>query len=174
VRLRAATLFALVGSQAMALAPLPPCDGVAEAGMQIGDIQVLGGDAAESGVTVERYGNSIDLQDNVYVSRPGPVPALNEFHGVRVTSCSTGDFLAIPQVEVDTVNGSLAATEFLRASVQSSRRVTFGAVRQAAKAVYGKVIVLRETEETCSCSVYFPDLKPARMTAFEDRTDVEP
>lgn len=169
----AGAVLALTGLPGLALTPLPPCDGVVEAGMILFRVQPLGDYDAQTGATVEDYSNAMRVVDTVYVSRPGPTPALNKFSGARVTFCPTGEFVAIRGAGVEAVSNSLAATEFLRADVQAGRRVSFADIKRAARAVYGDVIVLRETEQTCACATFFPDLKPGGMTRFEDRTDVE-
>lgn len=161
-----------VALPAAALTPPLPCDPVKEADMTVSDVQILGS-TMNSGVTVEYYANATTLIDTVYVRRPGPVPELTDFAGVRVLACATGDFVAIPGASAGSVNSSLSATEFLRARVQSDKPLRFADVKKAAKAVYGKVIVLRESEQTCGCNTFFPDLKPAAMTGFTDRTNVE-
>ncbi len=156
---------------AAALTPPLPCSPVTEADMTIYNVQILGN--GTSGVTVEGYANATTLRDTIYERRPGPVAALTDFSGSRVTFCETGDFVAIPGVSPASVNDSLSATEFLRAQVKADKRLRFADVKKAAKAVYDDVIVLRETEQTCACSIYFPDLKPAAMTGFSDRANVE-
>jgi len=169
---RAALILALTSTPAVALTPLPPCE-LAEAGMVIGAVGVLGDYDANSGVTVERYANNHKVVNDVYTPVSAPVPQLEDFNGVRVTHCASGDFLAIRGVDVTEVSSALAATEFLRGAVQSGKRPTFAQVERAARAVYGGVIRLRETEQTCGCNTYYPDLKPAGMTAFGARTDIE-
>lgn len=166
------TLFCLIAAPAAALTPLPPCNVEIEADMTVYDVQRLG-DSDTAGVTVEDYANATTLTDTVYEPRPGPVPALNGFSGARVTFCATGDFVAIPGQNASTVNSSLSATEFLRGKLQKAQPVRFADLRRAAKAVYGDVIVLRESDETCACSAFYPDLRPAGMTAYADRTDVD-
>jgi hypothetical protein len=55
--------------------------------------------------------------------------------------------------------------------VQAGQPVGRSDLQSAVRAVYGKQIRLKETAETCGCSVLFPDLKPGGMTPFENRTD---
>jgi hypothetical protein len=167
-------LSMLTGTAAQALTPLPPCVGM-EAGMNTYDLYPLDPDTNASGVTIEAYQVDTkpdDTPEGVYRDQPAPVAALDGFYGIRVTHCASGTFHAI-----DTRNGpsevaaALAATEFLRASVKAGKPVSRGDLASAIRAVYGKQLRLKETEETCGCSVYFPDMKPKGMTPFEDRTD---
>ncbi len=141
--------------------------------MEVRDVQILGGYDALSGVIVESYWNKVEAKGGVYTARPAPVHELDDFRGVRVTICATGEFLAIRDVDPVEVSSALAATEFLRGAIKAGKQVNARQVQKAAKAVYGPVIHLRETEETCGCNIYFPDLRPAGMTAFEARTDIE-
>jgi hypothetical protein len=171
---RALLLSVLAATPAQALTPLQPCEGM-EAGMVTYGLYPLDPDTNASGVTLESY--QVDFQpddsaEGVYRNQPAPVGALSDFFGVRVTHCASGTFFAI-----DTRNGpsevaaALAATEFLRADVQAGRAISRGDLSSSVRAVYGKQLRLTETEETCGCSVYFPDLKPKGMTPFENRTD---
>ncbi|MGL4236975.1 hypothetical protein [Tabrizicola sp.] len=164
----------LTGTAAQALTPLPPCDGM-EAGMNTYNLHALDPDTNASGVTVESY--QVDTQPDdspqgVYRDQPAPVPALDGFYGVRVTHCASGTFHAIEGGEDPfTVAAALAATEFLRPKVKAGQSVGRNELASAIRAVYGKQLRLKETEETCGCSVLFPDLKPKGMTPFENRTD---
>lgn len=166
------TLVTLVVLPAHALAPPPPCEGT-EAGMSTYELTVLDPEHAASGVVLERYQvGSAPGPDDVYVDLPAPVGALEGFYGVRITHCASGIFHA---VETDqrpgTVAAALAATEFLRAKVQDGRRVGRNELAQAVRAVYGQQTRLRETEETCGCSLVFPELRPRGMTPYGERTD---
>ena len=167
-----AAALAVAASQGQALVPLPPCEGVVEAGMAIHDTFAFGDFDAPTDYVVELYFNAQTLENNVYVDLPAPVPALRDFYGTRITSCATGEFLAIDGVKSDQVNASLSATEFLRDDLKAGRKISFRQIRRAAEAVYGKVLVLRETEETCGCAMYRPELRPRAMTAFEKRVNV--
>jgi hypothetical protein len=164
----------LNATAAEALTPLPPCEGM-EAGMVTYGLYPLDPDTNASGVTIESY--QVDYQpddsaEGVYRNQPAPIDALTDFQGIRVTHCASGAFFA-----VDTRNGpsevaaALGATEFLRDEVKAGKAISRNDLRSAIRAVYGKQLQLRETEETCGCSVYFPDLKPKGMTPFENRTD---
>ena len=172
---RVATIVGiLTGTAAQALTPLPPCEGM-EAGMVTYGLTVLDPDTHASGVTVEYY--QVNSQpdaspEGVYTDQPAPVAELEGFYGVRVTHCASGDFHAIDGGgNTDAVAAALAATEFLRSEVQAGKRVGRNDLASAVRAVFGKTPKLKETEETCGCSVYFPDAKPAGMTPFENRTD---
>lgn len=169
--IRAGVAVMIGVTPALALTPPLPCES-SESNMTTYGLQTLDPSGA-SGVTVEHYYNSVVQQGEALVNAPAPVAELQGFRGVRVTLCSTGDFLVIPDQDPVSVAAALSATEFLRADVQAGRPATFDALRLAARAVYGPPLVLRETEETCGCSWYFPDLKPANMANFEDRTDVQ-
>ena len=168
----ALTLAAISVVPVSALAPPLPCEGI-EANMVTGELYIFGPDNVSTGVVVERYFNATELRDNVYVSRPAPVPHLVEFYGVRVTYCPTGQFLAIDAQSPAEVDAALSATEFLRPRLQAGQPVRFDDLRRAANAVYGGAIVLRETEETCGCNMFFPEVRPQGMRSFQDRTDVE-
>ncbi|UYV35960.1 hypothetical protein N4R57_12985 [Rhodobacteraceae bacterium D3-12] len=154
------TLGAVIalGSVAMpvqALSPLPPCGGV-EGGMRISGAQDFG--HYKSGLVVERYSN-LD-KGNIVGGAPGPVPALNNFSGMRITDCRSGRMVALHGVGLQVVQ-ELSATEFLRSKVQGEKRVRLSDVEKAAKALYGqnnyvRIIKLRETEETCACREFFP------------------
>jgi hypothetical protein len=173
--IRLATLIAiLTGTSAQALTPPLPCEGM-EAGMNTYGLMALDPDTNASGVTVEYY--QVDSQpdaspEGVYRDQPAPVADLDGFYGVRVTHCASGAFHAIAGGgEPRTVAAALAATEFLRGKVQAGKAVGRNDLASAVRAVFGKQLKLRETEETCGCSVFFPDAKPAGMTPFENRTD---
>lgn len=172
---RAAILLCVMTATAsQALTPPPPCEGM-EGGMVTYGLYPLDPDTNASGVTIESY--QVDFQpdaspEGVYRNQPAPVDALTDFQGIRVTHCASGTFHAI-----DTRNGAsevaaaLGATEFLRDEVQAGKAVSRNDVASAIRAVYGKQLRLKETEETCGCSFYFPDFKPKGMTPFENRTD---
>ena len=168
--IRAGVAVMIGVTPALALTPPLPCES-SESNMTTYGLQALY-PTGESGVTVEHYYNSVVQHGDALVNAPAPVAQLQGFRGVRVTMCSTGDFLVIPDQDPVSVAAALSATEFLRADLQAGRPVTFDALRRAARVVYGAPLVLRETEETCGCSWYFPDLKPASMANFENRTDV--
>jgi len=167
---------ALIGSvsTAQALAPPLPCEGY-ESGMITHDLTILDPDLHKSGVTIERY--QVDMQpddshNGVFRPVPAPVAALDGFFGVRVMHCATGHFHAIETTQrTATVAAALGATEFLRASVKDGQPVSRAELADAVRAVYGKQIQLRETEETCGCNGAFPELRPKGMTAYEQRTD---
>lgn len=165
--------LALMGAPAAALAPLPPCEGVIEANMMVGGIQPLGGWGHPGGVTVESCRIAMDPQGGTYVPRPAPLPQLARFDGARVTVCATGAFLAIPGRAPDEVALALAATEFLRGPLAAGRAVGIGPLREAARALYPGVIELRDTEQTCACQALFDHLRPAGMTRFQDRADID-
>ena len=157
--IRAAIILStLAGTAAHALTPLPPCE-LEEGGMNVYGVTGLGDGG--SGVVVEAYTNTVRLVGTVYEPQPGPVPALNGFSGVRAVHCASGQFVAFDDVGDPYVSAqTLAATELLRAKVQAGKAVTFGDLKRAVTAVYGKPITLRETEETCSCGTYYPGLWP--------------
>ena len=171
---RVILLSMLTAPAAQALTPLPPCVGM-EAGMHTYELSPLDPDTNASGVTVEFYqvdSQPDDSPEGVYRDQPAPVAALNSFYGVRVTHCASGVFHAIATRNGPSeVAAALGATEFLRSKVKAGKPVNRGDLAAAVRAVYGKQLQLRETEETCGCSVYFPDLKPKGMTPFENRTD---
>jgi hypothetical protein len=121
----------------------------------------------------EAYGNARVLENGVEVSRPPPVPELEGFQGTRIMSCATGEFLALNRQGLNDVVTAMTATEFLRDKVRAGEPVAFSELRQAAEALYGPVLVLRETGQTCACEAYFDELRPAGQTPYEERTDVE-
>ena len=167
----ATPLMVLLAVPAIALAPPPPCS-LIEANMYVSYQGVLGGEV--SGMVVEAYSDPSDAVENgVYVYRQASIPQLHAFRGVRVTNCATGQFLAIPDVGVSEVSAALEATEFLRDDVQNGRPVSWRDVIRAAEALYDNVGLFRETEETCGCGWLAPDARPAGMTPFDQRTDVD-
>ncbi|WP_306736730.1 hypothetical protein [Marimonas arenosa] len=114
----------------------------------------------DSGFVIEGYVN-LD-RDGVIGGADGPVPALNDFNGMRITDCRTGRMLALDGVFPSDMD-VLTATEFLRAKVQGEKRFRLTDIEKAAEAVYGnkkyvRIIKLREIEETCACREYFPGL----------------
>ena len=69
--------------------------------------------------------------------------------------------LAIDGIGAYDAAGPLLATEFLRETVKAERAFTLQDVARAADALYGdepgiRILSLRETEETCACSEYYP------------------
>ena len=148
-------LVLVAGGAAQALTPLPPCDGP-EGGMMVYGVDYFGHD--RTGFVIEGYRN-LDA-GNVIGGAKGPVEALNDFSGVRITDCRTGRMLAIHGVFPD-VQDMMTATEFLRGKVQAEKAIAMRDVEKAAKALWGKdgyvrLVKLRETEETCACGEYFP------------------
>lgn len=162
---------ALAALPAHALTPPLPCEGT-EAGMTTYELTALDPDW-KSGVVIERYQvGSAPGPDGVYADRPGPIGALEGFYGVRITHCGSGIFHAVKTDQrPGTVAAALAATEFLRAKVKAGQTVGRGELAQAVRAVYGMQTRLRETEETCGCSVSFPELRPRGMKPYGERTD---
>jgi hypothetical protein len=168
----AAAAFAASLGPAVALAPPLPCEG-SEAGMSTYEMTVLDRDLGKSGVVIERYQVDMVLDDTgVYQPGKGPVASLDGFFGVRVIHCASGYFHAIDTTQdAVTVAAVLSATEYLRAKVQGGKAVTRTELASAVRAVYGKQIRLRETEETCGCNAAFPELRPKGMRPFPERTD---
>jgi len=162
-----AACLGLAATQVGALTPLPPCEGE-EGGMVIGYLTSLD-DMVVSGVVIESFRYTVRLEGTVYQPQPGPVAALNGFSGSRVTHCPTGRILAVPGVGASELSVALAATEFLRTKVKAGRPVSFAEVQRAARALYGTVISLRETEQTCGCAAYYPDVLPKGMTPYAER-----
>ncbi|WP_299687165.1 hypothetical protein [uncultured Tateyamaria sp.] len=151
-----ALLLVATSHMGAALTPLPPCHGVEEGEMRVGDTLKFAR-TSKSIVTLENYMDPFEPQaDGVYGHRNATIKALHDFNGVRLVDCATGRFLAInDQPELAVVSAALAATEFLRADVQADQPVTFNDVRRAAHALYsGDVLELRETEVTCGCQWY--------------------
>ncbi|MFN3644631.1 MAG: hypothetical protein ACK4TB_17110 [Gemmobacter sp.] len=170
----AAAVLGVAAAAAWAEVPPPACEGM-EAGMVTHRLTILDPATGGSGITLERY--QVDMQPDgspqgVYRALPAPVPALDGFFGVRVVHCASGAFHAIDtQQSPETVAAALAATEHLRAEVQAGRRVGQAALSAAVRAVYGRTVQLRETDETCGCAAAFPDLRPQGMTPFGARGD---
>lgn len=148
-------------AQAQALEPLPPCFNTVESGMLIGAPVPLGHD--RSGIMIEGY------EDDRNGGTPAPPDSLKGFSGMRIVACASGRFLTLDtDAYNDSSDISLPATEFLRRAVQDGRPLKFDNVVRAARAVYpGRVALFRETDETCGCSVFFPNLKPAELKAFD-------
>lgn len=165
-------LACLLAAPATALTPPFPCTDLTEANMVTTDVDVLGGYDAKSGVIVEAYRNKVVEQKGAYNSLPPPVPALESFSGTRVTHCASGRILAVRDVWSSDVRAALAATEFLRDKLKAGQKVSFGEVKAAVTAVYGKPIELRETAQTCGCNNYFDELRPKSQTPYGQRKDV--
>ncbi|MEQ8898927.1 MAG: hypothetical protein RID23_17745 [Roseovarius sp.] len=148
---------ALWAGAALALTPMPPCDGE-ENGMMTHDVEYLGDET--SGFTIETYLNKTSA-DGIVAGAPGPIPQLDNFNGVRVTDCRSGHFVAIHGVGQREAYAALTATEFLRPRLKAGQAVRTQDVRRAADALYGgesyvRVLTLRETEETCACREFYP------------------
>jgi hypothetical protein len=147
----------VLATGAHALTPLPPCN-VEEGGMRVYDATPFG--HSESGFVFESY-HSLDTADGRIAGADGPVPALNQFIGIRITECRTGKFIAVNGAPGNNSAAPMLATEFLRTRAQQQDPFRFVDVKRAAKALFGKdgftqMSVLRETEETCGCNVLFP------------------
>ena len=147
----------MISGAAVALTPLPPCDGE-ESGMYVYGARYFGDE--HSGFVIEGYRN-LD-KDAVIGGAPGPLPELDNFNGSRIIECRSGHFVALHGAygEIEKV---LGATEFLRGKIQNGKRFGIGHVRKAARAVYGKdshvrMVNLRETDETCACGDFFPGM----------------
>lgn len=164
-------MAALAALPVHALPPPLPCEGT-EAGMSTYELTALDPEG-KSGVVLERYQvGSAPGADGVYADLPGPVEALENFYGVRITHCASGIFHAVKTDQrPGTVAAALAATEFLRGKIKAGQPVGRGDLAQAVRAVYGMQTRLRETEETCGCSVAFPELRPKGMRPYGERTD---
>lgn len=152
----AATMSA---ASVQALTPLPPCDGE-EGGMLVDTADLFGYDG--SGFIIESY-TSPTSADGVIGGGKGPVPQLDNFHGFRVTDCRSGRIVAVYGASQFSDGDTMLATEFLRTRVQQENPIKFADVQRAAKAVFGhdgytRVVILRETEETCACGEYYPGM----------------
>jgi hypothetical protein len=171
LRTAIAAVLIVTAAPLAALIQLPPC-GVTESAMYVGYPHDLG--TSGSGLILESYSNAqmTDAND-VYVNRPAPVPELTDFYGIRVMNCATGQMFVARGANADDAVVALSATEFLRDAIRDERLVSYADARRAAVALYGSVIDLSETDETCGCSVYYPEMRPAGFTAFGDRSDVE-
>ncbi|OWU83648.1 hypothetical protein ATO6_17455 [Oceanicola sp. 22II-s10i] len=161
-RITLALSLALVSGGAQALTPLPPCE-IEEGGMRVSGASFFG--YSESGFILEQYRN-LDTADGIIGGAPGPIPALNNFNGVRITDCRSGGMVAIDGISWE-ADATLNATEFLRHKAQARKRFELAEVEQAARAVYGKshgvrILRLRETEETCACNDHYPGLWQGR------------
>ena len=156
----------------LALTPPLPCTGVYESDMHVYDVTPLGGHDYAAGVVVENYSVRQIVVNSVLVGAPPPVPDLAGFSGARAVHCASGTFFAVPRTDAGEAAMTLAATEFLRPQVLAGEQVTVDALRRAVRALYPEAIELRETEQTCGCDWFFPDLRPAGQTPFGERTDV--
>ena len=145
-----------------------PFDPVTKADKTPSAVQLVDS-AITSGTMVEYDVTATTLRGSVCERRPGPVPTMNDLASVRVLACAADDFVA----NARSVNSRLSTTEFLRAQVLADKAVRIADVKMAAKVVYGKVIVLRGSEQSRACNTFFPALKPAVLTGFTDRTNVE-
>lgn len=150
---------ALSAGSGQALTPLPPCDGE-EGGMMVSGADLFAYDG--SGFIIESY-TSPDSEDGVIGGGKGPVPELDSFHGLRVTECRSGKMVAVYGAVQYRDGDTMLATEFLRTRTQQKKPIKFVHVQRAAKALFGhdgytRVLMLRETEETCACREYYPGL----------------
>ena len=155
-----------------AMAPPLPCDNVSEANMLVKNVAFIGEWDAQTGVVIEGYANKTHVVDTVYRNMPAPVPALEDFRGTRITFCDSGRILAVRGVEEDSALTALSATEFLRDKLKANQKISYGDVKSAVTAVYGRPIELKETAQTCACSAFFDEMRPRTQTRFGDRTDV--
>lgn len=142
---------------AQALTPLPACDRE-ERGMYVFGATDLGG--YESGLLIEGYRN-LNSADGVIAGADGPVPALNNFNGYRITDCRTGRAVGVHGDSVVQGEGKLLATEFLRNRAQRGDALPLRQVQRAADAIYGndgyaRVLRLRVKNETCACAEFYP------------------
>ena len=166
---------------ALALMPLPvagmtpplPCEGAREANMGVHDPIFLGEYESHSGVVVETYFNVIVPKGTGYEALPPPVPALQDFHGTRITHCATGRILALRDVNHRDAATAIAATEFLRDRLKKAQTISYSDLRKAVVALYGKPLEMRETAQTCGCDAYFDTLGPAGQTPFASRKDAK-
>lgn len=156
-KMAGAALLSLLGLPAVALSPLPPCDGVVESGMEVQGADSFG--YYGSGFVSEEYFNATEDDagaDNAYDRLAVPLPQLDGFYGYRVIDCKSGQFLAVGAIENEAAE--LLATEFLRSKAQQEKPFTFADVTRAAQALYKgqnvTILTLRETEQTCSCQAY--------------------
>lgn len=168
----AMAVLCLLSAPAGALTPLPPCSSVSEANMWIGIPDILGDWEAQSGVVVESYYNKTAPKDTVYTPLPAPVKALENFSGMRVTHCASGKIMAVRDISGEQAVTALAATEFLRDKLKAHQKISYGDVKKAVVALYGKPIELMETAQTCGCANYFDGMRPASQIPFDKRTDV--
>ena len=159
--------LAIVGTAQPSIAnDVVPCDGVIEQDMRVQELNHVG---FLSGFTIEQYWH-VRTGPNPPTA---PVVALDKFFGVRIMECATGRFIAVDDnPDAGQVEAALSATEFLRGKVQSEQPFTYDDVRQAGEAVFGYLVLLRENEESCGCSVLYPELRPAGLVPFADRNNV--
>ena len=150
--------------------------------MHTGRLQILGDavhQGSASGVVIETYEDPRFYVPDRTDAPPMNVEALKGFRGYRVTHCASGRFLTINMgmknayIDGDLYSG-LAQTEFLRSDIQSGRQVGFSNLRDAVFAVFPKaeIRVFGEKAETCGCNAYFPGLRPASMTPYDQRVDL--
>ena len=167
--MKAAWLLLLLAEPAVALTPGVPCRGV-ESNMAVTDAVPLDPEG-RSGVVIEAY--SVAYVSDPYPGAflPAPVPELVGFEGARVMLCTTGEFVAFSYENDDAVMPDLNASWFLRDALGAGAVPRFADIRRAAERLYSPVVVLRETEETCGCATYFPELRPAGHTPFAERAD---
>lgn len=149
--------MAIGAGSADALVPAQPCSGP-EGGMVVDNAMMFD---PVGGFVYEYYGN-LDSPDGVVGGADGPIPALNDFHGFRITECRSGRILAVSRFD-ETFGKTMLATEFLRNKARNDQPFTMGDVKSAAKAIFGgqpavRFLDLRETEETCACRDFFPGM----------------
>ncbi len=164
--LGAALASALGASPALAVSPVLTCHEVVEAGMALSDVRLLDPELGDAGLTVETYRNAA-------ADRAAPVPELSGFSGTRLSFCPTGEFLVVPGLRAGDVADAVSAEGSLRARVRAGDDIGFADLREAVEAVYGPVLVLRETDQTCACHTFFDEQRPPGQTPFPERTDVD-
>ncbi|MGI3168163.1 hypothetical protein ACRARG_03360 [Pseudooceanicola sp. C21-150M6] len=173
MRTRVALPMVLLAGPAFGLELPPLCHQTAESGMEIILSNTLGDDMA-SGIMVEDYMDARDWRGrNDVPPVRAPMKKLEGFDGIRIVHCASGRFMAAPDQRGDYAAPALAATEFLRPKLKAGKAPTFADVRNAVKALYPGAMEFRETAETCGCNAMFPGLRPAELTPFEERTDVD-
>lgn len=153
-------------SPSLALVLDLPCAQSEESGMESLGAESLDFPDATSGLTVEYYGNATTMDGFTQQTLPPPVPQLADFFGVRVTACASAEFLVLRDADLVDVSTALTATEFLHPTLQAGGIVAFSDLRRAVEALYGPVLILRETTETCGCSALYPSLRPAGVAPY--------
>ena len=158
-----ATCFA---TSAGALSPLVPCLYQDESNMTVADLRQLPG----TGFVVEHYSNTSSIDIDLGYVLPAPSPELEDFSGLRMTNCATGEMLVTRTS--DTSHDLVAKLETapgMAKRIAAETPIRTATMRQAMRHLYGNAMLLVEDEETCGCNAVFPELRPKGMTPFEQR-----
>ena len=165
------SLFLILAADgAFGFSPELVCESAVESEMTLGN-ETDFGPRGGLGFFIEDYDYRLKgAEASLRLAAPPPVAALDDFSGVRITDCSTGQIIAISTYDgVDGVSDKLLATEFLRPKIRAGKAVAYRDVQRAAKTIYGEVLLLRENVETCVCNYFYSELRPKGMRPWDER-----